>query len=233
MKLSSLLQGKFLKRYKRFFADVELTTGEVVTAHCANPGSMKTLLVPGADVWISISDNPKRKLKYTWEIVKIDDSYVCVNTHRGNHLVEEALRNKVIAELAQYEEIRAEVKVGTSSRIDFCLQEGDRKCYVEVKSTTMAGDSGICLFPDSVTKRGTKHANELAELVNQGNRAVLLFCCNRTDANVVQTAREIDPTYADTVKECAAKGVEVLAYRCVIDPSKEIRLADKIDVDLL
>ncbi len=212
-----------MKRYKRFLADVELYNGDVVTAHCANPGSMLGLKDPGLKVWLSKSRNPKRKLAYSWELAETDDgngpSLVGINTGLPNKLVREGLENSIISELRGYDRIRTEVEYGRSSRIDFLLEsELNSPCYVEVKNVHLMRKPGLAEFPDSVTKRGTKHLGELTLMVQRGYRAVMLYLIQRTDATKFQLARDIDPEYANAFDLARKSGVEVLCYRCDITP---------------
>ena len=213
-----LEQGIFLKRYKRFFADIERENGEVLTVHCPNSGSMKGSAIPGASAWISDSGNPKRKLRYTLEIIEDEGVQICVNTQRPNALVEESIRLGVITELAGYDTIKREVNYGEErSRIDLLLSRGDELCYVEVKNVTLGAENGLVRFPDAVTSRGTKHLRELMSMIDQGHRAVLVFCISRDDAQVFEPAADIDPLYASTLIKAKAHGVEILAYRLKID----------------
>ena len=212
-----LVHGTLIKRYKRFLADVRLDDGREVTAHCANPGSMKTCAEPGWGVWLSPATNPKRKLKWTLEIIDADGVPILVNTARPNGVVREAIEDGVIAELDGYEGLRTEVKYGENSRIDLLLTDPDRPdCNVEVKNVTMAAEPQVAAFPDSVSKRAAKHMVELAAQVAAGHRAVVLFLVSRGDAASMRPAEEIDPTYASALREAAAQGVEVLAYRAEI-----------------
>jgi sugar fermentation stimulation protein A len=214
-----LLEGVFLQRYKRFFADVEMPDGSIITAHCPNSGSMKGCNIPGSKAWISDSMNPKRKLRHTLEILEIDGVRMCVNTHRPNGLVEEAIRDGQIPELAGYDVIRREVRYGSEkSRIDLLLERGEERCYVEVKSVTLGGSEGLARFPDAVTTRGTKHLRELMGVVDDGDRAVLMFCASRDDTLVIEPADEIDLVYGRTLRQAHGKGVEILAYGLDIEP---------------
>ena len=227
-----LIEVKFLRRYKRFLTDVEMPSGEVMTVHCPNSGSMKGCDKPNSRAWISDSENPKRKLRYTLEIIEIDGVLIAVNTQRPNHLVEEAIKSGIITELSGYPTIRREVKYGQeNSRIDLLLEDGDRRCFVEVKNVTMGDKTGLAQFPDAVTKRGTKHLRELMDVVAHGDRAVLVFCVSRTDATTVRPADAIDPEYGKTLRAAATAGVEILAYRCVIEPPKLI-LSRPVEVSL-
>ena len=218
---SSLIPGELVQRYKRFFADVRLGDGSVVTAHCPNTGSMLGCKEPGSRVWISPADNPARKLRYTWELVEaLPDVLVGVHTGRTNGLVEEAIAAGVVAELAAYADIRREVKFGReSSRIDLLLSGEDLPdCYVEVKNVTAGVAGGIAIFPDAVSERGAKHLRELMHMVEQGHRAVIFYCVQRGDVNEVRPADGIDPVYGATLREAMAAGVEALAYRADVSP---------------
>lgn len=218
---SPLHAGTFLRRYKRFFADVELDTGEHVTAHCPNPGSMKSCLKEGAPVWLSYTDNPKRKLAYTWELARIGKAMVFVNPVRANDVVAHALTQGAVSELAGYSQLQREVRYGDHSRVDFVLTEPERPaCFVEVKNVTLSLGGGRAAFPDSVTERGARHLGELAKIAQAGKRAVLLFCVSRTDAKTVEPAEDIDPNYAHALRAAAAQGVEILAYRASISAER-------------
>ncbi len=222
-----LIQGVLLQRYKRFFVDVQLQDGSVVVAHCANPGSMKSCLKEGCKVWLSPADNPKRKLRFTWELIELDGSRVFVNPARANDIVAEGLKQGIVRELAQYSLLRREVTYG-ESRFDFLLS-GPGKCYVEVKNVTLDMGNGRSAFPDSVTKRGTKHLQHLAELAKAGERAVMLFCASREDATSVEPADAIDPEYGRALRAALDSGVELLAYRVNITLD-EVRLQTRIPV---
>ncbi len=213
-----LISGFLLKRYKRFLADVRLETGEVVTAHTPNSGSMKGLVDPGNQVFLSFHDLAQRKLKYTLEIIRIGEVMVGVNTHRPNRLVEEAILQGKIPELSDYIHLRREVPYGKNSRIDLLLQQSDREdCFVEVKNVTLA--QGDCAyFPDAVTQRGLKHLWELSDQVQRGCRAVLCFVVQREDVKEVAPADEIDPTYGQALRQVARQGVEILAYQAKVSP---------------
>ncbi len=217
-----LEEGRLIKRYKRFLADIESADGSVVTAHCANTGSMKNCMEEGARVWFSRNDDPKRKLKASWELVETPHGRVaCINTGRANRLVEEALQAGIITELAGFTQLRREVKFGEeNSRADFCLMFEQQSVIVEVKSVTLGfAESDIAAFPDAVTARGTKHLRELTALAASGQRAVLIYCVNLTGITAVRAAAEIDPGYAAALAEARAAGVEVLAYGTTITPS--------------
>ncbi|TYC65354.1 DNA/RNA nuclease SfsA [Stappia sp. BW2] len=217
MKFSTpLVSGRLVKRYKRFLADVVLDDdGGAITAHCANPGSMLGLKEPGARVWLSISDNPKRKLKYSWEVIEADGSLVGINTAHPNKLVEEALQAGRIAELAGYENLRREVKYGKNSRIDILLEASDgAKTYVEVKNVHLMREAGLAEFPDSVTARGAKHLVELSDMVAEGHRAAMVFLVQRPDCSRMSLADDIDPGYAAAFADARRAGVEAFAIGC-------------------
>lgn len=212
-----LIHGKLRQRYKRFLSDIELDDGRVVTAHCANPGSMLGLKEPGSDVWISPAQNPKRKLRYSWELIAVDDGLVGINTAHPNGIVEEAIRDGVITELAGYRTLRREVKYGENSRIDILLQEeGKPDCYVEVKNVTLMRKPGLAEFPDSVTARGAKHLLELSNMVQQGHRAVMVYLIQRTDCSRFAIAGDIDPNYDAALTAALAADVETICYSCQI-----------------
>lgn len=223
MKLPTLVSGRLIRRYKRFLADVELDTGEMVTAHCANPGSMLGLKEAGSRVWLSTSDNPKRKLKYSWELVEVAGVLVGVSTAHPNALVEEAILDGTIAELAGYETLKREVKYGKNSRIDILLEDESRpKAYVEVKNVNLMREAGLAEFPDAVTVRGAKHLGELTDMVNEGHRAVMVYLVQYPSCERFSLSRDIDPAYGAAFDEARKIGVEALAYLCDIS-REEIR----------
>ena len=226
---SELIEGTLVKRYKRFLADVKLENGEIVTAHCPNSGSMKGYKEEGLRVWLSKSNNPKRKLAYTWEMVEDSSGEkIFIYAAKANTLVKEAIEEGRIKELQAYEYIRTEVKYGSqNSRIDLLLEKDNEKCYVEVKSVTMK-EGEVLMFPDSVTTRGQKHLQELMEVQAKGDRAVLFFAVLREGGNGFLPAQEIDPVYAELLQEARNKGVEVLIYQ-VAFKGLEIKLEKEID----
>ncbi len=213
-----LIEGALIKRYKRFFADVTLKDGKVVTAHCANSGSMLSVQEPGARVWLTPVDNPDRKLKFTWELIEIFGGLVGINTSYPNKLVADAISAGEIKSLKGYDSLKREQKYGKNSRIDILLEsQGKPPCYVEVKNVTMkraAGPKNPAEFPDSVTERGTKHLNELAEVVKGGGRAVMFYLVQRTDSTRFALAADIDPDYAKAFDKAMESGVEALCYGC-------------------
>ncbi|MDF2397955.1 DNA/RNA nuclease SfsA [Pseudomonas sp. 3MA1] len=230
----ALEQGRLLRRYKRFLADIETATGELLTIHCPNTGSMFNCMVEGGQVWFSRSNDPKRKLPGTWEISETPQGRLaCVNTGRANGLVEEALRAGLISELNGFTGLKREVPYGQeNSRIDFRLDYPHGPAYVEVKSVTLGFDgSPVAAFPDAVTQRGAKHLRELASLAREGVRAVLLYCVNLSGIDAVRPAEEIDPGYADALREAVAAGVEVLAYGVRLT-AQEVCIDRRLDVRL-
>lgn len=214
-----LIPGTLLRRYKRFLADIELEDGREVVAHCPNTGSMRAVNVPGCRVWVSPSTNPARKLSWTWELIELPDGkggvdLVSVHTGRANALVEEALCDALVPELAGFAELKREASV-EGARLDFRLRAAQgRDTFVEVKQVTLKEDDGHGYFPDSVSERGRRHLEVLAELVARGHRGVLLFCAAHTGIDDVAPAAHLDPAYARTLQAVAERGVEVLAYGC-------------------
>lgn len=230
-----LIRGRLIRRYKRFLADVELESGETVVAHCANPGSMLGLKDPGSDVWLSHHDDPRRKLSYSWELLRVGDTLVGINTALPNRLVAEALDNGVIEELQDYAHIRREVPVG-GSRLDFVLDRAhefspsEDACYLEVKNVHLKR-AEAAEFPDSVTRRGARHLAELAALAKAGKRAVMLFVVQRQDCPSFRLARDIDPAYAEAFEAALAQGVDALCYRCHID-TDQILVKNAIPIEI-
>jgi len=222
-----LLEGRLLRRYKRFLADVELVDGIVVTAHTPNTGSMKQCAVPGHRVLISESDNPARKLRYTLELIGVNGYWVDTHTHRTNRVVEEGLRGGAIAELSGYA-VTPEHRFG-ESRIDFLLEKDGGRALVEVKNVTLCCDPNVACFPDAVTTRGQKHLRELLAARRLGYRAVIFFLVQRGEAEAFTPADEIDPEYGRLLREVVAEGVEVLAYRSVVSP-EENRVGERLAV---
>lgn len=231
MRLPPLIEGRLIRRYKRFLADVELDDGTVLTVHCPNSGSMLGCVGAGWPVRLSLSDNPKRKYPHTWEMVHNGRCWIGINTMRTNRIVEEAIRGGQITELSPFDELRPEVRLGDSSRIDFVLDRGQRRTWIEVKSVTMVDDGGRYAFPDAVTTRGARHLRELTTAVEAGDRAVMFYLIQRSDGDGFATADHIDPAYGDELRRSVERGVEVLAYRAEVSPV-EIRVAERVNVSL-
>ncbi|MAU41820.1 MAG: DNA/RNA nuclease SfsA [Kordiimonas sp.] len=223
---NTLIPATLLKRYKRFLADVTLENGDVVTAHCANSGSMMGLKDEDNKVWLSPATNPKAKLPYKWEMVRIPSgALVGINTSHPNRIVAEAIANKEIPGLDQYDSLRREVKYGTNSRIDILLENNsdssqDSKCYVEVKNVTLSREPGYAEFPDAVTARGTKHLQELTHMVHEGHRAVMFYLVQRDDCSQFRIANDIDPAYDSALKVAVEEGVEIICYACRLSPTE-------------
>jgi sugar fermentation stimulation protein A len=223
-----LIEGRLVGRSKRFFGHVEVD-GAPVTAHCPNPGAMTGCLRVGGRVWLSESDDPRRKLRYTWELAEVDGAMICVHTGRANEVVAEALAAGRIAELAGWSSWRREVAYGRASRVDFLLERDGARRYLEVKTATLSRGGGLVAFPDAVTTRGTRHLAELEQMARQGHGATLLFVVARSDGARVAPADDVDPVYGAALRRAAAAGVEVLAYRCAVTP-EELRLEGPVPV---
>lgn len=221
MKLPSpLTEGRLVRRYKRFLADVELPDGAIVTAHSANTGSMLQCAIPGHRVLLSKNDNPKRKLSWSWELVDVNGYWVDINTHRANRVVEEALRNNRIAEFQNYE-VTPEFSFA-SSRIDFKLESREEKALLEVKNVTLCCDPTTACFPDAVTTRGQKHLRDLMAAKAEGWRAVVFFLVQRGEAVAFTPADNIDAEYGRLLREAVNCGVEALAYRTAVTPEENV-----------
>ena len=229
-----LEEARLIQRYKRFLADIETSSGEQLTIHCPNTGSMFNCMMPNGRIWFSRSNDPKRKLPGTWEISETPQGrFACVNTGRANKLVEEALLAGVITELNGFTSLKREVAYGVeNSRVDFRLDYPDGALFLEVKSVTLGfDDTDIAAFPDAVTQRGAKHLRELAALAREDVRAVLLYCVNLTGIEGVRPAREIDAAYAKALEEAVAAGVQVLAYGVQLTP-EQVRLDRRLAIHL-
>lgn len=227
MKFDKLIHGKLVKRYKRFLADIILDDGEEITAHVPNSGAMTSCIEENCDVWVSKHDDVKRKLKYTLELTKIQKNLICTNTGVANKIAIEGIKNGVIKELQGYESLKPEQKYGNqNSRIDILLQNGEEKCFVEVKSVSLKLDNYLA-FPDAKTTRGQKHLEELRDMKEQGHRAVMLYVIQRTDELPFKIAHEIDKKYAQIFNEVSKNGVEVLVYQSKIT-HEEIFINKKI-----
>ncbi|MHB1204486.1 MAG: DNA/RNA nuclease SfsA [Rhodospirillaceae bacterium] len=228
-----LIEGRLVQRYKRFLADVRLPNGEVVVAHCANSGSMLSVKEPGSRVWLSPAADPNRKLRYTWELIEVENGMVGINTGLPNRIVAEAIAGGLIPELTGYPVLKREQKYGKNSRIDILLEgPGRPPCYVEVKNVTLkrvAGD--LAEFPDAVTARGAKHLKELTDIVAAGGRAVMFYLVQRTDCRRFAVAADIDPAYGEGLTAAMAAGVEALCYGCRVGPDA-ITVAEPLTLDL-
>lgn len=209
-----LVPGTLVRRYKRFLSDIQLDSGEIVTAHCPNSGAMLGLKDPGMRVWLEPNDDPRKKLKYGWRLVELPDGHWAgIDTAVPNRVVKEALLGKQIPELSPYDTVRPEVKYGERSRVDFLLKgDGLPDAYVEVKNVHLRRDGDWAEFPDSVTTRGTKHLRELSKMVAEGHRAIMLYLVQRTDCRRFRLAGDIDADYANAFDDARACGVEVLCY---------------------
>lgn len=220
--------GYLVRRYKRFLADIRLPDDTIITVHCPNSGSMKDCSTPGSEVIISRSPNPGRKYAWTLEMVREKECWIGVNTSLTNRLVEEALRNGIIDDFGKIDSIQREVRVSEDSRLDFLIQTPTGKTYIEVKNCSLA-ENGVALFPDAITKRGTKHLLELDRLRQEEYGSAVLFCIQRADVRSFLPAAAIDPEYARTLRQVHEKGVQVLAYQADVGPEC-ITVARKIPV---
>ena len=228
----SLTAGRLIRRYQRFLADVALGSGETVTAHCPNTGSMLGLKQAGNRVWLSRSANPKRKLAWTWELVEpVPGVLVGVHTGRANGLVREALEAGLIPELAGFDGVRPEARLSARSRTDLLLDFAGRPCFVEVKSVTAAVEGDTGFFPDAVSERASKHMDELAEAVGRGARAAVVFCVQREDVAAVRPADHIDPAFGQALRRAAGVGVELFALGARLTPAS-IKLERRLPVRL-
>ena len=224
----SLIKGKLIKRYKRFFIDVKLNK-EIITAHCPNTGSMKGLLDQGNEVFISKSDNPKRKLKYTIEIIKVKKNLVGVNTHLANKIVLHGLSNNLINELKNNDTIKSEVFFNKETRFDFLVKKNEQNIFVEVKNVTLFRNKKIAEFPDAITTRGSKHLKALIDATKKGYKSYILFLVQIEGVESFKIAKDIDKDYYDNYINAGKAGVKFLAYRCKIN-SKEIKIEKKLKI---
>lgn len=231
---TDLVPARLIRRYKRFLADCALEeTGVEITAHCANPGSMMGLADPGMRVWLEPNDDPKKKLKYGWRLVDHENGHFTgVDTSVPNRALKAALQDRALAPFAAYDRVRPEVKYGRNSRIDFLLEaDGLPDAYVEVKSVTLSRQTGLAEFPDSVTARGAKHLEELADMVAAGHRGVMLYLVQRTDCRRFSLAQDIDPTYAAAYRKARAAGIETFCYCADISP-QGVAIADALEISI-
>ncbi len=214
-----MAQGRLVQRYKRFFADVALEDGRAITAHCPNPGAMLGLNTPGLPCWVSASDNPKRKLAWTLELVEVDGALVGINTLHPNRLVAEAMEAGAIPELTGYASTRREVKYGQASRVDFLLEDPEKgRCWLEIKNCHLKRGGTLAEFPDCVAARSTKHLKELEAMIAAGDRAVAMVVVQRTDCDAFAACYDLDRKFAEGLDHAAKAGVEVLVYACDISP---------------
>ncbi|MBL6785946.1 MAG: DNA/RNA nuclease SfsA [Candidatus Pelagibacter bacterium] len=227
---NKFISGLFIKRYKRFFVDVKINN-ETITAHCPNTGSMYGLLKAGNKVWVSKSNNPKRKLKYTLEIIEDNKSKVGVNTHSTNKIVLNALQNKLIKEFTNISEIKPETKFGKNTRFDFLITDKKNKIFIEVKNVTLSRKKGLAEFPDAVTTRGLKHINELIKAAKKNYKIFILFLIQRSDCETFDIAKDIDPNYAKALKKAVKNNLNILCYDCKFT-SKGIKLNKKIKINI-
>ena len=227
---NKLISGLFVKRYKRFFVDIKIKN-QVITAHCPNTGSMYGLLKKGNKVWISKSNNPNRKLKYTLEIIENNKSKVGVNTHSSNKIVHDALKNNLIDEFKNLLEIKPETKFGTNTRFDFLVLKKKDKSFIEVKNVTLCRKKEIAEFPDAVTSRGLKHINELIKASKKNYKIYILYLIQRDDCKSFTIAKDIDPNYANALTKAVKKKLNILCYDCKFS-TKGIKLNKKVKIKL-
>ena len=223
-----LISGEFIKRYKRFFVDIKIGNN-VVTAHCPNTGSMMGLLKKGNKVWLSKSDNPKRKLKYTLQIIKSGSAKVGVNTHLTNKIVFDALKSGIVKNFKKSITIKQEVKFGKNTRFDFLVSENNKKCFIEVKNVTLSRERNLSEFPDAITSRGLKHIKELLKAKKKGFQIYLFYVIQRDDCKEFRIAKDIDNEYYENYKLAKKSGVKFIAYNCKVG-SKEIKIDKKIKI---
>ena len=221
-----LISGQFVKRYKRFFVDVKID-GKIITAHCPNTGSMYGLLKKDNKVWLTKSNNPNRKLKYTLQIIQDKKTKVGVNTHLTNKIVLEALQNNLIKEFDKTIEIKPETKFGNNTRFDFLVTENNLKSFIEVKNVTLSRKKGIAEFPDAITSRGLKHIKELIKASEKGYKIYILYLIQRNDCKSFKIADDIDPEYSDSLSKAVKKNLNVLCFDCKFSP-KGIILNQKV-----
>tara|TARA_Y200000002_G_scaffold212493_1_gene175373 strand:- start:2961 stop:3656 length:696 start_codon:yes stop_codon:yes gene_type:complete len=221
-----LISGLFIKRYKRFFVDVKINH-QIITAHCPNTGSMYGLLKEGNKVWISKSNNPNRKLKYTLEIIEVNKTKVGVNTHSSNKIVRHALENKLIGEFDDIVNIKPETKFGNNTRFDFLVINKKNKAFIEVKNVTLSRKKNLAEFPDSTTARGLKHINELVKAGKKDYKIFILFLIQRDDCKYFTIAKDIDPNYSIALSNAVKKKLNILCYDCKFS-SKGIKLNNKV-----
>ena len=224
-----LLQGLLIRRYKRFFVDIKYQN-KTITAHCPNSGSMKGLLDVNNKVWFSKSDNPKRKLKSTIQIIEVNKKLVGINTHLTNKIVLESLKEKKIKNLTEFNNIKTEVKYSDKTRFDFFISNNKKKCFLEVKNVTLSRENSIAEFPDAITSRGTKHLNELMDAKKKGYESYILYLIQREDCKFFKIAKDLDEEYKNTFDSALKNGVKILCYDCKIS-LEEIKINNQIDYE--
>ncbi len=225
-----LISGQLIKRYKRFFVDIKVGN-KIVTAHCPNTGSMQGLLEKNNKVWLTKSANPKRKLKYTLQIIENQSAKVGINTHMTNKITLEALNSSIIEKFKTFETLKQEVNFGSNTRFDFLITEGTKKSFIEVKNVTLSRKKGVAEFPDAVTLRGLKHIQELLKANQKGYEIYLLYIIQRDDCNTFELAKDIDPKYCELLVKAVKKNLNVLCYDCKFS-SKGIKLNRKINFEI-
>ena len=223
---NKLIAGRLIKRYKRFFVDVKIKN-KTITAHCPNTGSMYGLLQKGNKVWVTKSDNPNRKLKYTLQIIEDKKSKVGVNTHLANKIVHHALENNLIKEFDKQIQVKPETKFGTNTRFDFLITQKKFKAFIEVKNVTLSRIKNLAEFPDAVTSRGLKHINELLKASNMGYKIFILYLIQRNDCKLFKIAEDVDPEYSNSLVKAVKKKLNILCYDCKFS-SKGIKLNQKV-----
>jgi len=226
---NKLLQGSLIKRYKRFFIDIKFNN-KTITAHCPNSGSMMGLLEKGNKVWFSKSNNKKRKLKYTLQIIEANKKLVGINTHLTNKIIMESLQKEKIEDLKKYQEIKSEVKFSENTRFDFLISNNTKKCFLEIKNVTLVRKNNIAEFPDSVTSRGTKHLKELINAKKKGYESYILYLIQREDCKSFQIAKDLDREYKNTFDFALKNGVKVLCYDCKLN-DEEIIINNQINYE--
>ena len=223
---NKLIAGRLIKRYKRFFVDVKIKN-KTITAHCPNTGSMYGLLKKGNKVWVTKSDNPNRKLKYTLQIIEDKKSKVGVNTHLTNKIVHHALENNLIREFDKKIQVKPETKFGTNTRFDFLITQKKFKAFIEVKNVTLSRIENLAEFPDAITSRGLKHINELLKASNMGYKIFILYLIQRNDCKLFKIAEDVDPEYSNSLIKAVKKKLNILCYDCKFS-SKGIKLNQKV-----
>ena len=224
-----LLQGILIRRYKRFFVDIKYNN-KTITAHCPNSGSMLGLLDSGNNVWFSRSNDPKRKLKYTLEMIGVNKKLVGINTHLTNKIVLEALKEKKIKSLIKFNKIKSEVKFSENTRFDFLISNNEEKCFLEVKNVTLVRQNNIAEFPDAITSRGKKHLDELINAKKKGYQSYLLYLIQREDCKFIKIAQDIDEEYKNAFDKAIKNGVKILCYDCKLN-NEEIIINNQINYE--